>query len=67
SWHDSQYTVIPENITLVSIPPYTPEMNPIEQLWREIRTKGLGAVFKAEMDDGAPVGKVHGILIHGMV
>jgi len=41
SWHDSQYTVIPENITLVSIPPYTPEMNPIEQLWREIRTKGF--------------------------
>lgn len=40
-WHKSKYTVIPENITLVFIPPYTPEMNPIEQVWRELRTAGF--------------------------
>jgi len=40
-WHKSQYTVIPERLTLLHIPPYTPEMNPIEQLWREIRTSGF--------------------------
>lgn len=40
-WHDSQYNIVPQNITLVFIPPYTPEMNPIEQIWREIRTAGF--------------------------
>ena len=30
-----------ENIVLVHIPPYTPEMNPIEQIWKEIRKRGF--------------------------
>lgn len=41
-WHKSQYTKVPEGITLAFIPPSTPEMNPIEQIWREIRTRGFG-------------------------
>jgi len=41
SWHTSDYIKVPSNITLIYIPPYTPEMNPIEQLWREIRTRGF--------------------------
>lgn len=40
-WHKSQYTVIPDRLTLLFIPTYTPEMNPIEQLWREMRTAGF--------------------------
>lgn len=28
-------------ITLLNIPPYTPEMKPIEQIWRELRTQGF--------------------------
>ena len=40
-WHKSKYIVVPENIKLIYIPPYTPEMNPIEQIWREIRTLGF--------------------------
>ena len=45
-WHKSNTLQIPENIELVFIPPYTPEMNPIEQIWDEIREKG----FKNEVD-----------------
>lgn len=41
SWHRSSAMIIPDNITLLNIPPYTPEMNPIEQIWREIRTQGF--------------------------
>ena len=26
---------------MVFIPPYTPEMNPIEQVWKEIRKRGF--------------------------
>ncbi len=40
-WHKSQNLNIPENIEILFIPPYTPEMNPIEQIWKEIRTSGF--------------------------
>lgn len=40
-WHKSNSLQIPQNIELVFIPPYTPEMNPIEQIWEEIREKGF--------------------------
>ena len=40
-WHKSKNMLIPDNIVMVFIPPYTPEMNPIEQIWDEIREKGF--------------------------
>jgi transposase len=30
---------VPENITLLFLPPYSPELNPKENLWDEIREK----------------------------
>ena len=39
--HKSTELIIPENIELFFIPPYTPEMNPIEQIWKEIRKRGF--------------------------
>ena len=39
--HKSKMMDIPENIVLFYIPPYTPEMNPIEQIWKEIRKRGF--------------------------
>ena len=41
AWHRSKSLEIPENIILFHIPPYTPEMNPIEQIWKEIRKIGF--------------------------
>lgn len=41
AWHKSGALSIPENIHLIFIPPYTPEMNPIEQIWKEIRKRGF--------------------------
>lgn len=41
SWHKSKTLVVPENIELFYIPPYTPEMNPIEQIWKELRRRGF--------------------------
>ena len=47
AWHKSKTLVVPPNITLLNIPPYTPEMNPIEQIWKEIRKRGFrNEVFK---------------------
>ena len=41
AWHKSVGLELPENIVLFHIPPYTPEMNPIEQIWKEIRKRGF--------------------------
>lgn len=41
AWHKSTELIVPENIELFFIPPYTPEMNPIEQIWKEIRKRGF--------------------------
>lgn len=41
AWHTTGKLEIPENITMLNIPPYTPEMNPIEQIWRELRISGF--------------------------
>lgn len=41
SWHKSKALVVPNNIQLFFLPPATPEMNPIEQIWKEIRKRGF--------------------------
>ena len=47
SWHKSKGLEVPDNITLLHIPPYTPEMNPIEQIWKQLRSMGFkNEVFK---------------------
>jgi hypothetical protein len=37
--HCSDDLVVPANITLEFLPPYSPELNPQENLWHEIREK----------------------------
>ena len=47
AWHKSKGLIVPENISLLQIPPYTPEMNPIEQIWKQLRSMGFrNEVFK---------------------
>jgi transposase len=38
-WHSSKDLVIPPNIRLISQPAYSPELNPVEHLWEELREK----------------------------
>lgn len=38
-WHHAGDLVVPENMKLVFLPPYSPELNPTEHLWEEIREK----------------------------
>jgi putative transposase len=40
-WHRSLRLAVPDNIELFFLPPATPEMNPIEQIWKEIRKRGF--------------------------
>jgi transposase len=39
SWHRSQQLQLPENIRLIFQPPYSPETNPVEHIWEELREK----------------------------
>lgn len=37
-WHRSKALKIPENIEIVYLPPYSPELNPVEKLWQYIKS-----------------------------
>ncbi len=37
SWHTTEVLNIPENITLMPLPHYSPELNPMEQVWQQLR------------------------------
>lgn len=48
SWHKSNDVKIPENMRLVWQPPYSPQCNPVEHIWEEIREKWFpNLVFKS--------------------
>ena len=39
AFHRSGSLKIPSNVALIFIPPYSPELNPIERLWEDIKTE----------------------------
>ena len=47
AWHRSSAMVVPDRIELFPLLPYTPELNPIEMIWDEVREKGFrNEIFK---------------------
>ena len=40
-WHRSKELLVPANIRLIEQPAYSPEVNPVEHLWEELREKYL--------------------------
>ena len=38
-WHRCHGLVVPPNIRLAFLPPYSPQINPTEHIWDEIREK----------------------------
>jgi DDE superfamily endonuclease len=40
-WHRSKELIVPTNMRLIEQPPYSPEVNPVEHLWEELREKYL--------------------------
>jgi len=37
-FHTSKQLIVPANITLIKLPPYSPELNPIENLWHYLKS-----------------------------
>jgi hypothetical protein len=40
-WHLSDDLVVPANLTLLPLPPYSPELNPVERVWEHLRDRWL--------------------------
>ena len=40
-WHKSKSLKVPENMRLHFLPPYSPELNPVEHIWDELKEKGF--------------------------
>ena len=50
-WHTTAKLIVPENITLLPLPPRSPELNPVENIWQYIRDNWLSnRVFKSYDD-----------------
>ena len=41
-WHRESCLNIPANMRLVSLPPYSPGLNPVEHIWDEVREQYFG-------------------------
>jgi len=37
-YHTAKALKVPENISIIELPPYSPELNPIENLWHYLRS-----------------------------
>ena len=49
-WHSSQDLRVPRNIELVYLPPYSPELNPVERLWQWLKRHSLRNQFHPNLE-----------------
>jgi len=40
-WHGSTGLAVPDNLSLLTLPPYSPELNPVENVWAYLRANEL--------------------------
>lgn len=40
-WHGANQLEVPDNVSLVLLPPYSPELNPVENVWQFLRANWL--------------------------
>lgn len=50
-WHMSKQVLWPRNVTRLELPPYSPELNPIENLWHYLKSHFLSNRVYADYDD----------------
>ena len=50
-WHGSHDLQVPENITLLPLPPRSPELNPVENVWQFMRQNWLSNRVFASYND----------------
>ena len=50
-WHGAKALAVPDNIRLIPQPAYSPELNPVEHIWEEVREKQLPNLALPALDD----------------
>jgi transposase len=50
-WHMSNHLAVPANITLLPLPPRSPELNPVENIWQYLRQNWLSNRIFENYDD----------------
>jgi transposase len=50
-WHVSPKLRVPDNITLLPLPPRSPELNPVENIWQFVRDNWLSNRIFASYED----------------
>ena len=50
-WHRSRTLKLPEGMTVLFLPPYSPELNPTENLWHYVRSHYLSNRKYQNYDD----------------
>lgn len=56
SWHRSKKLIVPEGIELLLLPPYSPELNPVENLWQYVKANYLSARVYKDMEEIIKIG-----------
>ena len=51
SWHTTQKLKLPKNMSLLPLPPASPELNPTEQVWQVLRDRYLANRCFSSYDD----------------
>lgn len=56
-WHSKSRSLItPKNITIVDLPPYSPELNPVERLWGWLKGRYLNNRFIGKNENLTDIG-----------
>lgn len=50
-WHLAKKLNIPKNITIIKLPPYSPELNPMEQVFQQLRKLKLSNTCYKNYDE----------------
>lgn len=48
--HTARHVVVPENVVLLALPPYSPELNPVERLWLDLK-RHIDVTVRAVRED----------------
>lgn len=49
-WHTAHTLTVPASVSLIHLPPYSPELNPVERVWLYLRERFLSHRLFADFD-----------------
>jgi transposase len=49
-WHTAKDLRVPDNLPLVPLPPYSPQLNPVERMWLYLRERYLSHCLLDDYD-----------------